>query len=435
MRNTRIHNGIIAASLACALGCGDPPLAPTKVVADADLFADATVADLPDAKVEADAPVEAEAADVPATPDDSVDAAADPTDAAADAAEATVDAGPVDPCGTCPWHQQPAAPHPGGPGTHQTVGPDTLKYGAGFGEGYKQIRVVKPMTAGKHPVLLFVPGKGLSAGGGLSPQVGQPYLKLLEHVASHGYVAALVQVEQSGLDNDHLRMADDFLAAQAALLDQVSTADGGKLAYAGHGQGAKVALLAAWQNINLDTKDLQADPLAVVLFGAVNTPPGLGQFVDAKVQAAEIVPSALTWFTFVHAADDSGAAMGGNASLNGGGLYTVLQTENKQLLILHGTGGGDPNPATKPELHDDEAAPLTLEGKPGTLADLTIPASHLDALDWYGYWKLLVGALDWHFQKGDPKWAYGDLRTHGGSLPGGGHVTHEIVKQGWKVLP
>ena len=67
----------------------------------------------------------------------------------------------------------------------------------------------------------------------------------------------------------------------------------------------------------------------------------------------------------------------------------------------------------------------------GGIADIGLPDSYLDGLDYYGYWKILAGGLDFHFLKGDATWAYGAMRSHGGTLPDGSVVKHEVYKQGW----
>jgi len=373
--------------------------------------------------------------DASVPPADEVTVVQDGQDADTDLVAEVTDAVSVPACVGCDWQQQPPAPHPGGKGPHPLSAKQTLAYGSGFGQGYKQMLVYAPLTAGVWPVLLFVPGKQLASGGGLVPKLGYPYDALLQHVASHGFVVALVSVEQSALDADHQRMADDMLAAQAVLTSKVTTADGDKVAYAGHSMGAKVALLAAYKAINLDTLDKIADPVALILFAISNDPPPIGTYQDAVPLAKQLVPSAATWYTFVQAHDDAVAPYLDAKKPNAAALYAALQTEHKQLLVLHGTGAGDPNDPSTPELHDDHAWPLTVEGKPGSLADFAMPDSHLDALDWYGSWKILVGVLRFHFQAGDPQWGYGALRTHGGVGPQGKVITHEVYQQGWKGNP
>ncbi len=340
------------------------------------------------------------------------------------------DAGPPA-CVDCSYLAQPPAPHPGGPGPHALAPAQTLSYGSGFGAGYKKVLVLRPDGPGPWPVFAFGHGKQLASGGGFTPELGLPYRALLEHVASHGYVVVYPAVEQSAFDADHRRMADDFLDALSHVLASVPEADADRVAFGGHSMGAKVALIAAAKAIAQDADDALPDPEAVLLFAISNEPPPVGAFQDARDEAEAIAADAPVWFTFVQAHDDAIAPYLDPGKPNALALYEALAPATKQVVVLHGTGPGDPNPPTDPPLADDHSAPLTVEGKPGGLADFAMPDSHLDALDWYGYWKLTVGALDHHFAGGDPAWAYGALRTHGGELPGGGVVTHEVKAQGF----
>ena len=422
---------VLAAAVAAALAaCGDPAVTEkTDALSLPKDFAqgDAILSDVEapiDAVTDAVAPADDLAPDVPATPDIAPELAPD----VPPAVDAAPDVPPPLTCQDCDFTVQPLAPHPGGPGPLTISDPQTVSYGA----SYQQMLIVKPMTPGIFPVMLFVPGKQLGSNG-MGGTLGTNYLDFLKHVASHGYIAALVQVEMNALDADHVRMGDDLLAAQKALPDVVTTADMSKIIYVGHSMGAKVVLLAAYKNINTDTKNAIQDPAAVMMFAISNEPPPVGTFQDAQVQAKGMWSGADTYFTFVQAKDDTIAPYLDATKANGLTLYNELKTDKKQIIVLHGTMAGDAlNAPTVPALHADHSAPLTIEGKPGGLAGLAMPDSHLDALDWYGYWKLTVGALDFHFAKGDQKWAYGAMREHGGNLPGGGYIKHEVLGQGWK---
>ena len=313
---------------------------------------------------------------------------------------------------------------------------ETFDYGpGGLGGNYKQVLVIRPDVPGVFPVLFFVPGKQLFEGGGFAAKLGQPYLAFLQHVASHGYVGAFVRVEQGTLDADHMRMADDLLAATVVTFDKISVANPNKVAFAGHSMGAKVALLATWRTLNSDFANAWCDPRAVLLFSVANDPPPIGTYLNALDKVKVMLKEAPTWFTFVSGDDDSTAPWNDPKKPNAQALYAALPTEKKQLLVLHGTGADDPNPKTTPELADDHAAPLSIEGKPGGLVDFAMPNSHLDALDWYGFWKWTVGALDFHFKQGDAKWAYGEQRTLGGNTAEGKPILHELVQQGWTGAP
>ncbi len=349
--------------------------------------------------------------------------------AGADTAKEVLSGEPT--CENCLFTQQPAAPHPGGLGSLALAPEQTISYGS---EPYKQILVVRPEGAGPLPTVLFVAGKQLYQGG--SPlKLGAPYRLFLEHIASHGYVAAFVRVEQNLLDGDHLRMADDLLTAATVLAAQVPQASPTLLAYVGHSMGAKVVLLAASKATAGDPTGKFPDPKAVLAFAVSNEPPPFGAFQDAVPEVAKIPADSATWFTLATGDDDTIAPWNDPQKANAQALYDALKTERRQLIVVDGTGPDDPNMATTPELVDDHSAPLSIEGKPGGAADFAMPISHLDALDWYGFWKWTVGALDFHFGNGSPAWAYGALRTHGGTSAQGQVILHQIVHQGWSMLP
>lgn len=437
----RLHNKGLTLVLSLALGalataCGDAATAAKSdamalpkdfAQGDAILSTDtestpdeATLDSLPDIET----PIEDIAPDLPQVPPD-VAPELPPVDLAPDVPEDV--ASPLL-CPGCDFSVQPPAPHPGGPGPLALADPYTVSYGA----QYQKMAIIKPLSAGIFPVLMFVPGKQLATNG-MGGTLGENYMDFLKHVASHGYIVAFVQVEMNAFDGDHMRMADDLLAAQKALPDLVSTADVSHIAYAGHSMGAKVVFEAAYKNINTDTANKIQDPAAVLMFALSNEPPPLGTFHDAQIEAKAMWAGADTYFTFVQAHDDTIAPYLDATKANGLTLYNELKTEHRQIIVLRGTGKGDPNPQTSPELADDHSAPLTIDGtKPGGVAGMAMPVSHLDALDWYAYWKLTVGALDFHFKKGDATWAYGPMRVHGGNLPQGGFVTHEVLAQGWK---
>lgn len=444
--------GLAAAWLALAIGCGDEALpskssvvaAATDAAADGvgqadaqvDSSTDAATADEvgPDALADADAVTAADAAavvDSAAETDvaESTDSNADSTvDAAADAV--------VEACPGCLYSQPPPAGHPGAIGPYKLKPAEQISYSTGLLDGYKDMLVLRPEAQGMFPTVLFVPGKQLAEGGGFPAKLGYPYRLWLEHIASHGYVVAFVRVEQGLLDGDHQRMADDLWSAHKLLTDKITIAHPDKVAIIGHSMGAKVALLAAVKALAADPKGELPDPAAVLAFSVSNEPPPIGQFQDAVPELQKIPASAKTFFTFATGKDDETAPWNTKGKANAVALYKALSTERKQLIVVRGTGKGDVNPPTTPELHDDHAAPLSIAGKPGSAADFAMETSYLDALDWYGFWKWTVGALQWHWSGGDPKWAYGDQRLHGGNLANGaGAIAHQLFAQAWLQLP
>lgn len=331
----------------------------------------------------------------------------------------------------------PPGGHPGAPGPYALGEAETVQYISGFGNGYAEMLIVKPDFGGVMPVLFFVHGKQLYDGNGFPAEFAQPYRKYLNHVASHGYIVAFVRVEQSLLDADHNRMASDLLKATKVLFDKVTVGNQAKVAFAGHSMGAKIAALAAAKTLQDDAKNEYVDPTAVLAFAVSNEPPPIGAFVDAQQDLFKLPANIPTWFTFATGDDDGIATWKDPGKPNAKALYDALKTQKKQLIIVQGTGPNDPNPATSPELVDDHNACLSVDGSPNLAAGLAPESkSYLNALDWYGYWKWTVGALNFHFKDGDPKWAYGELRTHGGNLPNGSYVKHTIQAQGWSgALP
>lgn len=459
-----VRAAMCGALLACIAGCDDQPLGEDEGKAkslDATGQDGEAVGDVADGAgqdgatpFDAAGPAVADvvaAPDLPMATDAGPDAAAAPGDAgpandtqgAPEAgptlvdgatADTGTDAGATDPCGACPVGAQPKADHPAAKTTASLMEPQDIEYGSGMFEGFKEMRVYKPLKPGVLPVLFFVPGKQLHKTGSLlSPTLGHAYQAMLEHVARRGYVVVFVRVENLATDCDHGKMADYLLAATQKLFEKVSVADKDRVAFAGHSMGAKVALLAAAKTLNDDKDGKWVNPQAVFAFNLSNEKPPvcLAPWQDAAAALAYVDAKSPVRFTFVQTHGDKVAPYLDPKKPNTVAVYNGLKVTHRQIIVLHGTGKGDPNPATQPELHDDHAAPLTVEGNVGGIADWGLPASHLDALDWYGYWKILVGGLDFHFYQGDAKWAYGALRTHGGTLPDGKIVQHEVYKQAW----
>lgn len=445
------------------LACGDPPLDGNGVTvgpgagsgadgagAVGDVVADIAVADI----AEGDAVADIAAVDdtgAAAAADSGSAGEADTTPAVADAtAPATADsaifadsnsgadsATPADIaadqlCPECTWDKQPTGDHPGAKGTTSLLEPKNIAYKTGLLNGDKKMRVWVPLSAGIKPVLIFVHGFNLHTTGGLgSSQLGNAYKKLLEHVASRGYIVAFVRVQGGATDCNHKAMAQKLVDASAVLMNKVSKADKTKVVFAGHSLGAKVALLAARLTMNQDPKNEWPDPTAVLLFNLDNSKPTVcfSGFENVKDAASELLADEKVRITFVHTEDDKVSPY--TDKTNGAlAVYDALKLKWRQFIVLHGTGNGDPNAVTKPELHDDHAAPLTVNGNVGGIANFGLPASHYDALDWYGYWKILVGAMDFHFKSGDAKWAYGTMREHGG-VQGTKVIKHQVLKQGW----
>ncbi len=413
-------------------GAGSDTAAAADAARDPDAAAadDALDAASPDTSPDAGADSGPEAGPDAAT-DANQDSSADAATGADSASDAVTEA-----CPGCLFSQPPPAGHPGAVGPYKLKPAEQIGYNTGILDGYKDMLVLRPEAAGVFPTVLFLPGKQLADGGGFPAKLGYPYRAWLEQIASHGYVVALIRVEKGLLDADHQRMASDAWSAYKVLTDKITMAHPDKVALVGHSMGAKVALLAAVKTLADDPGGTLPDPAAVLVYSVSNEPPPIGEFQNALGEVKKIPATAKTFFTFATGNNDETAPWNTQGKANAAALYDALATERKQLLVLHGTGKGDPNPPTTPELHDDHAAPLSISGKPGSAADFAMETSYLDALDWYGFWKWTVGALQWHWSGGDPKWAYGDQRLHGGNLPNGaGTLSHQLFAQKWTQLP
>ncbi len=336
----------------------------------------------------------------------------------------------LDPCGNCPIAQQPTGNQPGSSTYAETVTVQEVALGA----AQRPCLIYTPDGPGPYPVLAFVHGKQLYEGT-VAPgqvQLAHVYRPMLEHVARKGYVVVFVRVEQDILDGDHARMADDFLSALQAALALQPKADPTRIAYAGHSMGAKVIVIAGAKATTLDTANAYADPDLLLPMAVENTPPPIGDYVDAR-EFVKQWPGNTFWVTYLAGQADTIAPYADPTKPNTQALFDLSPAKGKQIILLHGSGPADAlNPPTAPTLTADHMFPGAIEGKNGGIADMATPLSHLDALDWYGVWKIVVGALDYHFKKGDSAWIYGDLRTHGGTLPDGTVLRHEVPAE---VLP
>lgn len=414
-------------------------------VGAADAESDAVLSDVAAAAADGTADAIADDTAADATADAATDAATDgAVDAGADAAADTVgDAGVAttadangdsvvsEPtCGECPLATQPTGAQPGSSAYPYAVG----MLETTLGPAKRPALIYTPKAPGPFPVLGFVHGKQLFEGSpsfGAPAELGRSYRPLLEHVAKKGYVVIFVRVENDFLggvtDADHVRMADDFVGALEAGIAATPNADPKKVAYAGHSMGGKVVLIAAAKATTLDTAGAFADPTLVVPMAPENSAPPIGTYVDARDYVKKFAVGQL-WVSYLAGSQDTVAQWDSTSVPNAKSLYEVTPAAGKQLILLRGSGEAG-NPATTPTLLSDHMFPGAIEGKNGGMADAGIPASHLDALDWYGVWKVLVGALDYHFKGGSPVWAYGALRTHGGTLPNGSVFTHTIAAE------
>ncbi len=157
------------------------------------------------------------------------------------------------------------------------------------------------------PGLVFTPEQGLNLPGvvfghGWLSGAGN-YAKLLEHLASWGFVAAAPDTERGPIPS-HLNLATDLLTT-LDICTHVRLGEGnisvhpGKLALAGHGMGAGAAVIAATQR---DVAAIAAlypahtSPAAEPLAPQLETPALIltgGEDIDSTVSTA--IPLAAAW--------------------------------------------------------------------------------------------------------------------------------------------
>lgn len=292
--------------------------------------------------------------------------------------------------------------HPGG---------DAYTYGfrryqvagaGGFGLVYYLPQPRTGSPAGRYPVLAFAHGKQLYGGSLLAP--GRPldnfYAAFLEHLARKGYVAAFPQMEAGLLDGDRPAQAARFLAALRWLGAHVPAADTRRLIFAGHSMGADVALLAA---VLASRTRGHVVPRAVLAMAPVDE--------DVVHHSLVRLPRSIS-VTFVAGEQDTVAPPRGAVS-----LWSVLAGHRRQVIELTGDRGAHP-----PLLADHNLSTTN-----GTLPAALGGVPRLDALDWYGTWKLAVGLLDYTFQHGDARWIWGRARLDGGTDGSGRHLRYRAL--------
>lgn len=248
-----------------------------------------------------------------------------------------------------------------------------------------------------YPVFLFGHGKQLYGGSLLAPF--QPldlfYAAFLEHIARKGYIAAFPQMEAGLFDGDRRAQASRYLSTLAWLLAHEPLADTRRVIFAGHSMGADVALLAAALAGRGILPDL-AIPPAVLAIAPVD---------EAVVHAALPALPPGTSVTLVTGDADTIAPPSGVLALG-----TAIPGPHRQVIELTS------DHQVAPPLSADHN--LSLTG--GMLPALLGGEPRLDALDWYGTWKLAVGLLDATFRRGDRSWIWGARRLDGGT-DGRGH--------------
>jgi Chlorophyllase enzyme len=296
---------------------------------------------------------------------------------------------------------QPTSPeHPGSsyyPFPNYRVATNLIWHIDGLAIYPTRVTYLHPNVSGQtFPVIAVSPGKFLD-----HPTA---YAELLTHICRKGYIVMFVDTDTGPLDCEHTRMAREFLEAVAKTINQRLAARVSRqnklpqIAWWGHSMGAKVQAIAAQL-----TKDRYYLSPAAVL--ANNFSNNNGEFCsDNALTTAGNIPANIRYSVIKGDIDDIAMS---DPSL----LYQAMpQLRYRQLITVVSY--------IEDGLKADHFAPLT---------DFGIPiGGKVDALDWWLYWKIAVGAFDYHFKNGSDKWAYGSERENGGIDLLGRHLKHVV---------
>lgn len=284
-----------------------------------------------------------------------------------------------------------------------------------------QVQVFSPVTdkppAQGFPVLAMSPGKTLNL---------TFYRELVQHIARKGYVVLFIITEASLLDCQHKRMAEEFLEA---IKDAIQTGNhfppgwiaAGQIGWWGHSMGSKVTAIAA--SMVDDSNYLQPAFVVGTAFTDANGAPIICD--SSAMDHADKIPENVV-YTLIPGSEDTIASYKESTE-----LYKAMDhLKWSQVILVNGFALDN--------LVSDHAAPAT--------ANCMLPCWHcvfefdllncsecgvVDALDWYGYWKWVVGALDYHFNNGVLDWAYGSQRLFGGTDSAGNTIQHMQLAQSW----
>ena len=256
---------------------------------------------------------------------------------------------------------------------------------------------VGPLPLAAFPVIVVNPGKFLNR--------TDYYAHLLRHICRKGYVVLFVDPDTGPLDCQHTRMATESLEAiYKTIANKIQGRAGSppQLAWWGHSMGAKVQALAA----PLITNRYYLRPTAIIANNFSNDKGATGLCQDDALPTASGIPTDI-WYTLIEGDQDT------IAKDDPRHLYAALAGRPHRQLITGLSYAPD-------NLVADHDAPLT---DPTLLPGVT---ARLDALDWWLYWKIAVGAFDYHFKAGPDKWAYGSERENGGTDLAGHMVRHRV---------
>jgi hypothetical protein len=296
--------------------------------------------------------------------------------------------------------QPTAAEHPGSsyyPFPKYLVATNSIWHIDGLAVYPTRVTYVYPQVSGQtFPVIAVSPGKFLD-----HPTA---YAELLLHICRKGYIVLFVDTDTGPLDCEHSRMAGEFLEAVSKTISQrlrtrAKRVNGQvQIAWWGHSMGAKVQAIAAQMLKNR----YYLQPTAII---ANNFSNFNGEFCsDNALTTAKNIPANIRYSIIKGDIDDVAMA-------DPSALYQALpQLQYRQLITIVSY--------IEDELKADHFAPLTDWGFP--------VGGKVDALDWWLYWKIAVGAFDFHFKDGSEKWAYGSERENGGVDLQGRQLKHIV---------
>lgn len=256
---------------------------------------------------------------------------------------------------------------------------------------------VGPVPLNSFPVVAVSPGKFLDQ--------MDFYAQLLRHICRKGYVVLFVDADTGPLDCEHKRMAGEFLQGVYQTLTRKiggRTSSPAQLLWWGHSMGAKVQAIAA----AMTTQRYFLRPTAII---ANNFSNDKGQFCnDDALQTAASIPGDI-WYTSIEGDRDDISKEDPRR------LYDALEhLAHRQLITV----------VSYPEdgLIANHEAPLT--------GSVLSSKAVLNALDWWLYWKIVVGAGNFHFKSESDKWAYGSERENGGTDSAGRQLKHRVENEG-----
>ncbi len=237
-------------------------------------------------------------------------------------------------------------------------------------------------------------------------------------LASHGFLVVYpnLDVPFPFLHQDTVQRSVGIFLRTARQAVWRGWADPDRIMFGGYSYGGRIAALATAWTGKLDPLNIWPNPVACVYeaMADFNTEgyvpielPGpqavdFVQYIDPEIPQTIIVAEGdqVVWNWDKRT----------DAPLNGVAFYEAVQTDFAQLIILHdGT-----------TWRDKTSHATFMMPTPGSL----------DAHDLWGHFKILAGAMQYHFHAHSKEWAYGFMRSVGGRDSDGVPIRHEIHQRG-----